>query len=116
MGSLAYPLALRTEERLMKRRYIWNEGAKIEEAILKGIAFGFTKRKAAERAGIHRSTLFRWLDRKPEFAEAFAQAWENGSDRRDFLLWLNHPFRGKRPPSSKRTRNFPRFGKPRIKR
>lgn len=100
----------------MKRRYSWNEEAELERIILNAISQGYTKSKAAERAGIHRSTLFRWLDRKKDFADAFAKAWKAGSERRSFLLWLKHPFRGKRPPGTKRTRAFPRYGKPRVKR
>lgn len=117
MGSLVAQATMGTSAgRFMKRRYSWNEESKIEQAILKGIAFGFPKTKAATRAGIHRTTLFRWLERKPDFAEGFAKAWEQGSRRRNFLLWLNHPFRNKRPPTSKRSRSAPRYGKPRLKR
>ena len=44
----------------------------------------------------------------------FAKAWEDGAERRDFLRWFNHPFRGFRPPADRCTRNFPRYGHPRI--
>jgi hypothetical protein len=100
----------------MKRRYSWNKEERIERAILAAISQGSTKRQAADLAGIHRSTLFRWLERKSEFAAEFAKAWHAGAKKRSFRLWLAHPFRGKRPPTSKRTRDFPRFGKPRLKR
>lgn len=117
MGLIVGEMAMGPSRRsLMKRRYKWNEEAEIEQAIIKGIAFGFPKSRAAKHAGIHRTTLFRWLERKPEFARNFARAWEEGSKQRDFLLWLNHPFRDKRPPTSKRSRSFPRYGKPRLKR
>lgn len=100
----------------MKRRYDWGDEDRIERRILECITAGCPKGEAAKRAGIHRTTLLRWLGRKVDFAEAFARAWRQGSKRREFRLWARHPFRGKRPPTSKRTRSFPRFGKPRIPR
>lgn len=97
----------------MKRQYRLFEEAAIEDTVLKWISYGHTKSKAAKAAGIHRTTLFRWLERKPDFSKAFAAAWKEAAQQRDYLNWLHHPFRGKRPPAAKRTRDFPRYGKPR---
>jgi len=105
-----------TLQKIMKRRYYYNEESQIERAIIQAIASGHPKVKAAKMAGIHRATLFRWLERKQEFAKDFAEAWNQGAKARDYRVWLNHPFRGKRPPTSKRTRSFPRHGRPRITR
>ena len=100
----------------MRRRYQWGEEERIERIVLANIALGCPKAQAAKLAGIHRTTLLRWLRRKDGFAAAFVQAWEAGKNRREYRLWLRHQFRGKRPPTTKRTRAYPRFGKPRLPR
>jgi hypothetical protein len=75
LGLIVGQMAMGTPGgRFIKRSYNWNEEDKIEQAFLKGIAVGFPKSKAAKRAGIHRTTLFRWLERKPEFVRNFARA------------------------------------------
>lgn len=80
-----------------------------EERIIAAVTIGATKKSAAKGAGINRRTLYRWLDDSPAFAEKFAKAWERGTKQRDYLLWLNHPFRGLRPPTGRGTRSKPRF-------
>ena len=100
----------------MKRGYEYGQEEQIEIMILDRIGFGYTKKEAASHAGIHRTTLLRWLSRKSEFKKLFEEAWENGEKRRSLRLWLAHPFRGKRPPTSKRTRAYPKYGKPRLPR
>jgi hypothetical protein len=39
----------------------------------------------------------------------FDAAWRQGAKQRDYLAWLNHPFRGLRPPPGKRGRAVPRY-------
>ena len=82
--------------------------------ILRVVRCGYHHRRVAATVGIHRATLYRWLASDPDFGEQFAKAWEDGAERRDFLRWFNHPFRGFRPPADRCTRNFPRYGHPRI--
>lgn len=45
----------------------------------------------------------------PEFADAVAMEREVGKDVRSYLIWLRHPFRGKRPPTGKGHGGKPRF-------
>lgn len=100
----------------MKRSIPPYERAITQGIILRFVRCGYHHRGAAEAAGIHRATLYRWLSLDPSFAVRFALAWEAGTRQREFRMWLAHPFRGNRPPTTKRTRDFPRFGQPRAAR
>ena len=88
----------------------------IEKVILNRVRLGATKSKAAKIAGIHRTTLNRWCQLETSFSKAFKQIWIESTAKRDYQKWLNHPFRGKRPPTGKGSLAFPRFGTPRIRR
>ena len=70
---------------------------------------GCTYAQAAAAAGVHRQSLWRWVNSSPEFAAAVAQAREVGADERSLRGWLAHPFRGRRPPASKMHGGKPRF-------
>jgi hypothetical protein len=72
-------------------------------------AAGGTKTAAAAAAGVDRKTLYRWRDADLDFLMEFDAAWRQGAKQRDYLAWLNHPFRGLRPPPGKRGRAVPRY-------
>lgn len=80
-----------------------------KQKALAAITSGATKKSAARAAGIDRKTLYRWLDADLDFLMEFDAAWTAGKQKRTYLLWLNHPFRGLRPPTEKGTRSKPRF-------
>mgnify|MGYP005842862659 CR=1 FL=1 len=88
-----------------------NRRARKKKLILERVSIGQTKVKAARGAGIHRKTLRRWLDADPDFARQFEAAWQQGAKLRDYYGWLNHPFRGLRPPTGKGTRARPRYSR-----
>jgi hypothetical protein len=100
----------------MKRSIPPHDRLRIEQLILIAARFGRNLKQAAKAGGIHRATLYRWLEDNEDFSQRFAQAWEAGNERRDYRRWLAHPFRGFRPPAGKGTHHFPRYGKPRISR
>jgi hypothetical protein len=82
-----------------------------KQKALAAITSGATKSGAARAAGIDRKTLYRWLDADLDFLMEFDIAWAAGAKQRDYLTWLNHPFRGLRPPTGKGTRARPRFSR-----
>lgn len=45
-----------------------------EKTILRAVRIGLSRERAAELAGIHRTTLFRWMDADESFATAVKQA------------------------------------------
>jgi hypothetical protein len=82
----------------------WNR-----KSILRFLAEGCTFGEAARLVGVHRQTLLRWRWDDPEFSKLVLEAQEAGKDERTFRLWLRHPFRGLRPPTSKGNGGKPRF-------
>ena len=83
----------------------------LRSKVIQAIAAGANKKAAAKSAGIDRKTLYVWRTEDPDFATELMEAWSKGSERRDYLAWLNHPFRGLRPPTSKMTRSRPRYSR-----
>lgn len=77
--------------------------------ILDKLAEGCLFREAAAAAGISRRALFKRRDVSPEFAQAVTAARETGKEERRYRRWLNHPFRGMRPPTGKGHGGKPRF-------
>jgi len=84
---------------------------KAKAQVLVSIIAGATKSKAAEVIGYNRLTLYRWLETDGCFSLDFDQAWEIGKEKREYSQWLDHPFRGLRPPTGKGTRSRPRFSR-----
>jgi hypothetical protein len=81
----------------------------IQERVLKLIEAGANKVNAAKTVGINRRTLWDWIKRDPDFDMLFDIAWFTGRKQREYNAWLNHPYRGLRPPTGKGTRARPRF-------
>jgi hypothetical protein len=69
--------------------------------ILVKLREGLTLAEAASSVGIHRQSIWLWMNGSEEFAQAVAQARLEGQAERTYRLWLRHPFRGKRPPTGK---------------
>jgi transposase-like protein len=82
-----------------------------KQKALIAILSGATKSGAARAAGIDRKTLYRWLDADLDFLMEFDAAWTRGEQKRTYCSWLNHPFRGLRPPTGKGSRSRPRFSR-----
>lgn len=93
--GLNYPMTTTTRETL-------------KAAVIDKVLSGATKSGAA---GIDRKTLYRWLDADLDFLIEFDAAWTAAEKKRTYLLWLNHPFRGLRPPTGKGNRARPRFSR-----
>jgi len=66
--------------------------------VLDQLATGATFAQASKAAGISRITLWRWCRDDPDFARLVETARLVGLKMRTYRLWVNHPFRGKRPP------------------
>ena len=84
--------------------------ARKEIAIAQATA-GATKTAAAGAAGVNCRTLYRWRLHDLDFAMDFDVAWTTGAKQRDYLAWLNHPFRGRKPPRGRGTRAIPRYAR-----
>ena len=56
-----------------------------------------------------RQPLLNRRNANPAFADAVIEARNSGEKERTYRLWLNHPFRGMRPPTGKGRRGKPRF-------
>lgn len=69
---------------------------------------GATFPEAAAAAGIDRRAVTYWRA-DPAFDALVRQARDLGAEKRTHLLWLRHPFRGKRPPTGKGHGGKPRF-------
>jgi hypothetical protein len=82
----------------MKRSIPPIERTVTKELILRFVRVGYHHRGAAEAAGIHRATLYRWLSFDAPFASRFGQAWEEGAKRREFLAWCALP---RLPPANR---------------
>lgn len=77
--------------------------------VLSKLAEGCTLREAAAAAGITRQAVLKRKNVSPDFARAVTAARETGKDERRYRRWLNHPFRGMRPPTGKGHGGKPRF-------
>lgn len=71
---------------------------------------GYNRRELCRELGIHHSTLYAWMDSVDFLREGIEGLEERAADRRRYRRWLNHPFRGKRPP--RRFRKDGPFPKP----
>lgn len=74
---------------------------------------GATFPEAAKAAGVCRQRILKWRNRDPAFDALVQQARGIGAEKREHLLWLRHPFRGKRPPRAAGARGgypVPKFG------
>jgi hypothetical protein len=69
---------------------------------------GATFAEAAAAAGVDRRAVTYWRA-DPDFDSLIRKARELGAEKRSHLLWLRHPFRGKRPPTGKGHGGKPRF-------
>ncbi len=81
-------------------------------AVVLALRGGSTQCAAAEYAGMHRATLYRLMDRVPGFRREVEDAECEGAKVRDYRRWLEHPFRGRRPPKPEGRRGgypIPRF-------
>ena len=79
----------------------------IVEVILQNLRKGDWLARASRGAGVHPKTTQRWLRHFPDFREAVTEARIEGRPRAALVAWLNHPFRGRRPPRSKRQQTAP---------
>ena len=77
--------------------------------ILTKLAEGCTVTEAAMAAGMTRQGVEWRRGVSPEFKEAVTAARETGKAERQYRRWLNHPFRGMRPPTGKGHGGKPRF-------
>lgn len=64
-----------------KPRQKKRRGPKDRLAFLTALAAGQSVTAAAEAAGIDRKTAYRWRDAEPDFADAWEDALEDGTDR-----------------------------------
>jgi len=69
--------------------------------ILVRLEEGQTFQQAAQSMGVSRQAIWKRMKTHPKFADAVQVARESGKSEREFRMWLNHPFRGKRPPTGK---------------
>lgn len=104
--SPCLPTLPMTDDSYKARRRALQKMALIDE-----VRAGATKSGACRTVDINRRTLYRWLDQDLDFLMEFDAAWTQGKEKRTYLCWLNHPFRGLRPPTGKGTRSRPRFAR-----
>lgn len=72
---------------------------KLLEPLLEQIASGESRRRAATAVGLSPKTVQRWMAADPRFRKSVEKAENQGRDLAPRLRWLNHPFRGRRPPN-----------------
>lgn len=77
------------------------------ERLLSRLRTGHSMARSARWAGIHPKTAQRWLKVDRSFLEAVVEAQLEGAPSADLVRWVNHPFRGKRPPRSREKRHGP---------
>lgn len=87
--------------------------SKIVERLTSRLRKGFSMASAARWAGIHPKTAQRWLKEDRSFLLAVIEAQIEGAPYVDLVTWAHHPFRGMRPPRSKKGRNHP-YPKPQF--
>jgi hypothetical protein len=81
--------------------------ASVIDRILESLRSGYSVSRAAKKAGVHSKTVQRWLKQDTDFLRKVAEAQSEGLPRAKLVTWINHPFRGKRPPRPKSQRNKP---------
>jgi hypothetical protein len=79
----------------------------VKERLFLKLRTGYSMARSARWAGIHPKTAQRWLKADRLFLEAVVEAQIEGAPHADLVRWVNHPFRGKRPPRSKKKRLGP---------
>lgn len=57
------------------------QGPSTYAKVLKSLRKGHTPKEAAENAGVARKTIFNWRNEDPEFAAAWVEAVEEGTDK-----------------------------------
>jgi len=77
---------------------------KVVDRFLHKLRWGYSLARSARWAGVHPKTVQRWLKTDRSFLDATVQALIEGSPRAEWVSWMKHPFRGMRPPRSKRDR------------
>lgn len=75
---------------------------------LKQLSAGESRRRAARHVGTSPKTIQRWLREDAKFRKSVQKAEREGQGKARYLRWLNHPFRGLRPPLPKGKRHLPR--------
>ncbi len=75
---------------------------------LKKLCAGESRRRAAKCVMVSPKTIQRWLRDDAKFRKSVRKAEREGRDKALYLRWLNHPFRGLRPPLPKGQRHQPR--------
>ncbi len=81
--------------------------APVIERILESLRAGCSVSRAAKKARVNPKTVQRWLKQDPDFLRKVAEAQTQGLPRAKLVTWINHPFRGKRPPRPKGQRDKP---------
>ena len=66
--------------------------------LLDSLGSGHTRREAADRIRVHRSTLHAWIAQDPTLAKAVEATEAKASRIRQRRLRDRHPFLGRRPP------------------
>lgn len=74
---------------------------------LRQLSAGESRRRAAQFAQVSPKSIQRWLREDPKFRKSVRKAEHEGRPQASYLRWLNHPFRGRRPPRPKCQRNRP---------
>jgi hypothetical protein len=75
---------------------------------LKQLSAGESRRRASRHVGISPKTIQRWLRDDAKFRKSVRKAEREGQGKAAYLRWLNHPFRGLRPPLPKGQRHLTR--------
>ena len=70
---------------------------------------GATLIEAAAAAGVCRQRILKWRNRDAGFDALVKHARDLGAEKCTHLLWLRHPFRGKRPPRGRGHGGKPKF-------
>lgn len=81
--------------------------AAIVAIILRKIRDGHCLARAARAAKVHPKTAQKWLRQSRSFAEDVRAAKAEGAPRGALVRWVNHPFRGRRPPRRGKDRSKP---------
>jgi len=79
------------------------------EKVLEFITAGWNLRHASQLARISRQAVWKRRKVSASFNRAVMAALEAGEEIRVRRAWLNHPFRGRRPPTSRGHGGKPRF-------
>lgn len=74
---------------------------------LKLLSAGESRRRAAKFIRVSPKTIQRWLQVDEKFRESVQKAEQAGKPQAPYLRWLNHPFRGRRPPRPHGQRHLP---------